>query len=136
MQSETFIKLPACCETIRSLNYSQQCTSSISAETCLCSMVVTIRYSYPPSVVDSRRPLFNAAFRSSVARSRSALKHVLAQKRDDWLLAYRCILHWHSTLCHVVFTRPRPSCERPDRLRTVLLVEKFETFFVGCNVSF
>jgi hypothetical protein len=27
---------------------------------------------HPPSVVDSRRPLFNAAFRSSVARSRNA----------------------------------------------------------------
>ena len=27
---------------------------------------------YPPSAVDSRRPLFNAAFRSSVARSRKA----------------------------------------------------------------
>jgi hypothetical protein len=29
-------------------------------------------FPHPPSVVDSRRPLFNAAFRSSVARSRNA----------------------------------------------------------------
>ena len=55
---------------------------------------------------------------------------------DDLPLAYRYILHWHGTLCHVVFTWPRPSCERPNCFRTVLLFEKFETFFVGGNVSF
>ena len=66
-------------------------------------------------------------------RLENACQH---QSRDSWHFAYRCILHRHSTFCHVVFTRPWPPCERPNCPSAVLLFEKFKTFFVSCNVSF
>jgi hypothetical protein len=58
-------KLPACC-TFTCFRLS---TSNV------------ITFPQPPSVVDSRRPLFIAAFRSSVARSRNAWKH--GQQESD-----------------------------------------------------
>jgi len=54
-------KMPACCT---SPSLSQTSTSGV--------MCAPSTPTHPPSVVDSRRPLFNAAFRSSVARSRNA----------------------------------------------------------------
>jgi hypothetical protein len=48
---------------------------------------------HPPSVVDSRRPLFNAAFRSSVARSRNAWNN---SQRESGLVAVD--VPWHPPL--------------------------------------
>lgn len=69
---KTLIKPPTRLRNIYP-NYSQ-IALNFSTTTGHTTLVV-IEYSHPPSVVDSRRPLFNAAFRSSVARSRNASKH-------------------------------------------------------------
>ena len=63
MHSKTFIKSPPAAHQL-----SHSCLR-LNTSGGMCPLNTL---THPPSVVDSRRPLFNAAFRSSVARSRNA----------------------------------------------------------------